>query len=236
MASVEAKLEVLAGEIASCRACERLVSWREAAPDGPRRIGDPANYWARAVPGFGDPEAELLIVGLAPAAHGANRTGRMFTGDRSGDFLFAALHRAGLANQAASSSIGDGLTLHRTFVTAAVRCAPPDNQPTNDERDRCRSFLVRELETLRNVRVVFALGAFAFEALLKNGPLTLCEPGRRPKFAHGLELAAKTEFGLVTLIASYHPSQRNVFTGLLTPAMFDEVIGQAVAHLDAGSG
>jgi uracil-DNA glycosylase family 4 len=160
----------------------------------------------------------------------------MFTGDRSGDFLFAALHRAGLANQAESSSLTDGLRLERTFVTAAVRCAPPDNQPTNEERDSCRRFLVRELEILRNIRVVFALGAFAFEALLRDGPLTLTGRARRPKFAHGLELAAASQFGEVTLVTSYHPSQRNVFTGLLTPAMFDEVIERAIAHLgEAGS-
>jgi uracil-DNA glycosylase family 4 len=236
MPSATKNLEALAGEISTCRACERLVTWREAASDHPRRIGDPAKYWARPVPGFGDLEAELLIVGLAPAAHGANRTGRMFTGDRSGDFLFAALHRAGLANQAESSSLTDGLRLERTFVTAAVRCAPPDNQPTNEERDSCRRFLVRELEILRNIRVVFALGAFAFEALLRDGPLTLTGRARRPKFAHGLELAAASQFGEVTLVTSYHPSQRNVFTGLLTPAMFDEVIERAIAHLgEAGS-
>jgi uracil-DNA glycosylase len=236
MATVAKDLEDLAGEISTCRACERLVTWREGASDHPRSIGDPTKYWARPVPGFGDAEAELLIVGLAPAAHGANRTGRMFTGDRSGDFLFAALNRAGLANQAESSSLDDGLRLARTFVTAAVRCAPPDNQPTNDERAACARFLVRELEILRSVRVVLALGAFAFEALLRNGPLTLVGNSRRPKFAHGLEVAATSRFGEVTLVTSYHPSQRNVFTGLLTAAMFDEVIGRAIVLLDeAGS-
>lgn len=223
----------LAEEISTCRACERLVAWREAAPEHPRSIGDPTRYWARPVPGFGDVKAELLVVGLAPAAHGANRTGRMFTGDRSGDFLFAAMHRAGLANQAESSSLGDGLKLERTFVTAAVRCAPPDNQPTNDERASCAQFLVRELAILGHVRVVLALGAFAYEALFRDGHLGLAGGTRRPKFAHGLELAATTGFGEVTLVTSYHPSQRNVFTGLLTPAMFDEVLERAIAHLES---
>jgi uracil-DNA glycosylase len=232
MSPAAEKLEDLAVEISGCRACSRLVAWRETASEHPRRVGDPSRYWARPVPGFGDTNAELLIVGLAPAAHGANRTGRMFTGDRSGDFLFAALYRAGLANQPESSSLADGLLLNRTYVTAAVRCAPPDNQPTNEERAACAPFLVRELSILRHVRVVFALGAFAFEALLRDGPLTLEGGGRRPKFAHGLELAARSEFREVTLVTSYHPSQRNVFTGLLTPAMFDQVLQGAVAHLD----
>src|ERR1700722_3873890 len=141
MSAAAENLEDLGVEIAECRACARLVAWREAAPEHPRSIGAPSRYWARPVPGFGDADAELLIVGLAPAAHGANRTGRMFTGDRSGDFLFAALHRVGLANQAESSSLADGLTLTRTYVTAAVRCAPPDNQPTNEERACCAHFL-----------------------------------------------------------------------------------------------
>jgi uracil-DNA glycosylase len=232
MSPAAEKLENLAVEISECRACERLVAWREAASGHPRSIGDPSQYWARPVPGFGDADAELLVVGLAPAAHGANRTGRMFTGDRSGDFLFAALYRAGLANQPESSSLADGLTLRRTYVTAAVRCAPPDNQPTNEERACCANFLVRELAILRHVRVVFALGAFAFEALLRDGPLSLTGGVRKPKFAHGLELAAESDFGEVMLVTSYHPSQRNVFTGLLTPAMFDLVLKGAVAHLD----
>jgi uracil-DNA glycosylase len=232
MPSAAENLDELAVEISDCHACERLVAWREAAPSHPRSVGDPSRYWARPVPGFGDTDAELLIVGLAPAAHGANRTGRMFTGDRSGDFLFAALHRAGLANQAESSSRADGLSLTRTYVTAAVRCAPPDNQPSKEERACCAHFLVRELSILSRVRVVLALGGFAFEALLRDGPLTLDGGLRRPKFAHGLEVAARSEFGEVTLVTSYHPSQRNVFTGLLTPAMFDSVLQKAMAHLD----
>jgi uracil-DNA glycosylase family 4 len=232
MSPASENLEDLAVEISNCRACARLVAWREAARDHPRSVGDPSRYWGRPVPGFGDTDAELLVVGLAPAAHGANRTGRMFTGDRSGDFLFAALYRAGLANQAESSSLADGLTLTRTYVTAAVRCAPPDNQPTNEERACCAPFLARELAILSHAKVVFALGAFAFEALLRDGPLRLADGLRRPKFAHGLELQATSDFGEVTLVTSYHPSQRNVFTGLLTPAMFDLVLQGAVAHLD----
>jgi uracil-DNA glycosylase family 4 len=232
MPSAAENLDELAVEISDCHACERLVAWREAAPSHPRSVGDPSRYWARPVPGFGDTDAELLIVGLAPAAHGANRTGRMFTGDRSGDFLFAALHRAGLANQAESLSRSDGLSLTRTYVTAAVRCAPPDNQPSKEERACCAHFLVRELSILSRVRVVLALGGFAFEALLRDGPLRLDGGLRRPKFAHGLEVAARSEFGEVTLVTSYHPSQRNVFTGLLTPAMFDSVLQKAMAHLD----
>jgi uracil-DNA glycosylase len=232
MSPASEKLEDLAVEISNCRACTRLVAWREAARDHPRRVGDPSRYWARPVPGFGDANAELLVVGLAPAAHGANRTGRMFTGDRSGDFLFAALYRAGLANQAESSSIADGLTLTRTYVTAAVRCAPPDNQPTKEERACCAPFLARELSVLSHLKVVFALGAIAYEALLRDGPLKLAGGLRRPKFAHGLELQATSDFGEVTLVSSYHPSQRNVFTGLLTPGMFDQVLRRAIAHLD----
>lgn len=223
--------KALADEIAGCRACERLVTWRESAPAHPRHVGDPVRYWARPVPGFGDPLAKLMIVGLAPAAHGANRTGRMFTGDRSGDFLFAALHRAGLANQPTSSRANDGLVLRGVYVTAAVRCAPPDNQPTSQERACCAPFLARELAALSALRVVLALGAFAMEALLRDGHLRVDERVRRPKFAHGLEVAAHTSAGPVTLITAYHPSQRNVFTGLLTPEMFDDVVRRATERL-----
>jgi len=231
MPSTPFNFQALAAEIADCRACERLVAWRESAPAHPRHVGDPDNYWARPVPGFGDPDAKLMIVGLAPAAHGANRTGRMFTGDRSGDFLFAALHRAGLASQATSSSRDDGLTLRGVYITAAVRCAPPDNQPTSDERALCAPFLRQEFLALPQLHVVLALGAFAMEALLRDGHLRLDDGQRRPKFSHGLEVNAQSPIGPVTLIAAYHPSQRNVFTGLLTPAMFDDVVHQAIAHL-----
>jgi len=216
-------LGAIATEIADCYACARLVEWRERAPSHQRSIGDADQYWAKAVPGFGDAEARLLIVGLAPAAHGANRTGRMFTGDRSGDFLFAALYRANLASQPTSTSRMDGLVLHDVYVTSAVHCAPPDNKPTRDERHACARFLSREVSALANVRVVLALGAFALEALLGEGGLSLRD-GTRAKFAHAAEFAATAADRDVTLVSSYHPSQRNVFTGLLTTEMFDAVM------------
>ncbi len=176
-------------------------------------------YWARPVPGFGDPDPWLVIVGLAPAAHGANRTGRVFTGDRSGDFLFAALHRAGLASQAASIRPGDGLRLTGCRVTAAVRCAPPANRPTPDERARCRPFLLRELDLCPRARVLMALGAIGWDAALR----TLAPPRPWPRFGHG----AEARVGGLTLLGSYHPSQQNVFTGRLTPAMIDDVLARA---------
>jgi uracil-DNA glycosylase len=215
----------LAAEITACRACPRLVAWREeAAAHPPRRFVGEA-YWARPLPGFGDPEARILLVGLAPAAHGGNRTGRVFTGDRSGDFLFAALHRAGLASQPDSLRLDDGLVLRDAYVAAAVRCAPPANQPTPDERDRCAPFLDRELALLPHVRVVVALGAFGWAAALRaiaavHGPI----PGRLPRFGH----AAEAPLGLLTLLGTYHPSQQNTFTGRLTPAMLDGVMEQAI--------
>lgn len=223
-------LSALSDEISSCRACARLVAWRESAPHQARSVGDPGAYWARAVPGFGDPHARVLIVGLAPAAHGANRTGRMFTGDRSGDFLFAALHRAGLASQPESAHRGDGLVLHDVYVTSAVHCAPPDNKPTRDERIACSRFLRREIGALENVRVVLALGAFALEALLHEGGLTLSD-GQRAKFAHGAEFDVRTGSRALTLVSSYHPSQRNVFTGLLSAQMFDGVLARIATLL-----
>ena len=177
-------------------------------------------YWARPVPGLGDPDARLLIVGLAPAAHGGNRTGRVFTGDRSGDFLFASMYRVGYANQPTSVSRDDGLKLLDAYVAAAVRCAPPANKPTPAERDECRPYLVRELELLTNVKVALVLGAFAYEALwtiLRQIGTAL--PRRRPAFAHGLEVPLE----LFTIVGSFHPSQQNTFTGKLTPAMLDAV-------------
>jgi uracil-DNA glycosylase family 4 len=216
-----AALVRLEKEIVSCRACPRLVAWREeAAAHPPRRfLGQP--YWGRPVPGFGDPAARLLVVGLAPAANGGNRTGRVFTGDASGDFLFAALHRAGIANQPDSLSQGDGLRLRGAWIAAAVRCAPPDNRPTPAEFARCRPFLVREIAALPNLKVVLALGADAWrasiEALAANGAP---RPRPLPPFAHGAEAA----IGETRLIASYHVSQQNTFTGRLTPRMFDAVL------------
>jgi uracil-DNA glycosylase family 4 len=231
------QLDKIGREVASCSRCPRLVAWREQAGAHPPASHLGEVYWARPLPGFGDPDARLVIVGLAPAAHGGNRTGRMFTGDRSGDFLFAALHRAGYANQPLSRSIGDGLRLTGAFVTAAVRCAPPENKPTPLERATCSGYLASELDLLVNARVLLALGAFAYEALWR---LAEGQWGRRARFAHGLEVAlpppgvpaqgtrgqARTNFSR-TLVCSYHPSQRNVFTGLLTEKMFDDVLARA---------
>lgn len=209
----------LAAEIVECRACPRLVAWREEVARVKRRSFADQEYWARPVPGFGDPDPWLMIVGLAPAAHGANRTGRVFTGDRSGDFLFAALHRAGLASQPTSTHPGDGLELRGCRVTASVRCAPPANVPTPDERARCLPYLQRELALCPGVRVVMALGAVGWAASLRAlGP---ARPW--PRFGH----AAEADLGALTLLGCYHPSQQNTFTGRLTPAMMDDVLGRA---------
>jgi uracil-DNA glycosylase family 4 len=191
-------------------------------------LDDSVHYRSRPLAGFGDPEARLLIVGLAPGAHGGNRTGRVFTGDRSGDFLFAALHRAGFANQAESVALDDGLVLRDAFVTAAVRCAPPENKPTPLERDACSHYLRSEVDALEHVTVVLALGAFAFDAVLRVVPVGN-GTNRRPRFAHGAEVALAR--GAV-LLAAYHPSQRNVFTGRLTSAMFDAMLSRASSILD----
>jgi uracil-DNA glycosylase len=228
---VTAPLDELAREITRCRACPRLVAWREAVAAEPRASFRNEQYWGRPVPGFGDARARLLIAGLAPAAHGGNRTGRVFTGDRSGDFLFAALHRAGYANQPTSTSRSDGLTLRDAFVTAAVRCAPPDNRPTPAERDECRPYLVRELQLLSELRVIVALGGFAYEALwaaLRVAGWRL--PSPRPPFGHGREVAvAEGEAHELVVIGCYHPSQQNTFTGRLTPSMLDDVFARARA-------
>jgi uracil-DNA glycosylase family 4 len=201
------------------------VSWRETVAREKRAAFREETYWGRPVPGFGDPQARLLVLGLAPAAHGANRTGRMFTGDRSGDWLYAALHRAGFANQPRSTRRDDGLRLHRCWVTAAVRCAPPVNRPLPSERDACSSFLERELTLLRRVRVMLCLGGFAWSAALR----VLGSPRPAPRFAHGAEHAvtAPVETGELTLLGCYHPSQQNTFTGRLTESMLDAVLGRA---------
>lgn len=217
-------LTALADEIVACRACPRLVEWRERVGREKRASFASEEYWARPLPGFGDPAARVLILGLAPAAHGANRTGRVFTGDRSGDFLFAALHRAGLANQPDSVSVDDGLRLHDCFVTAAVRCAPPANAPTPSERDTCAPFLRREIELLRNLSVVVALGQFAWEAAARHWRVR-----PKPRFGHGA--TAGLAPGL-SLIGSFHPSQQNTFTGKLTSEMLDDVLSAALAAAD----
>jgi len=226
------KLAELAAEIHDCRRCPRLVAWREAeAADPPRRYRG-EDYWARPVSGFGDPAARILIVGLAPAAHGANRTGRMFTGDRSGEWLYAALHRAGLANQETSEHRDDGLKLSGAWITAAVRCAPPANRPTPDERDKCLPWTVRELELLTDVRVVVCLGGFAWGASLallgahgerSRDGVSIAALRPRPRFGHGTELAA----GRYTMLGCFHPSQQNTFTGKLTAPMIDAVLVRA---------
>jgi len=207
-----------------CRRCPRLVEWRErAAEEAPRRFAGRA-YWARPLPGFGDPEARILVLGLAPAANGGNRTGRIFTGDSSGDFLWAALHRAGLASQPMSTHRDDGLRAIDCWVTAAVKCAPPANKPLPSERGNCAPYLVRELAALETVRVVLALGAFAWDAALSTLAALGEDPPRpKPRFGHGAEVRV----GRWTLLGSYHPSQQNTFTGVLTPAMLDAVLGRA---------
>jgi uracil-DNA glycosylase family 4 len=224
-----AALAALTAEIVACRRCPRLVAWREqVAREKVARFRN-ETYWGRPVPGFGDPDARILLVGLAPAAHGGNRTGRVFTGDASGDFLWAALHRAGLADRPASRRADDGLMLNDVYIAAAVRCAPPANRPTPDERDRCAPFLARELALLDRVRVLLALGAFGWDAALRAMAADGAVPDRpRPTFGHGAEV----DIGRYHLLGTYHPSQQNTFTGRLTPMMFDSVIGRAVAIAD----
>jgi uracil-DNA glycosylase family 4 len=217
---------VVQREVASCRRCPRLVAWREEVARTGRASYAGQVYWGRGVPGFGDPRAALAIVGLAPAAHGANRTGRMFTGDRSGDWLFAALYRAGFASQPTSTAYDDGLTLTGAYITAAVHCAPPQNKPTPSERDACAPYLTRELTLLREAIVVVALGQFAWQALAVHHGLR-----PRPKFGHLTEAALPDGR---TLLGSYHPSQQNTFTGTLTVEMFDAVFARASTLIASG--
>ncbi len=223
-------LPVLDARVSVCRACPRLVAWREEVAATRRRAYDAEPYWGRPVTGFGDPAAPLLLVGLAPAAHGGNRTGRVFTGDRSGDWVFAALHRAGLASQPESVHAGDGLALRGARIAAAVRCAPPGNAPSPVERDACAPWLDREV-TLVRPRVLLALGGFGFDACLATGRrLGWAVPSPRPRFGHGAEAVLHRGRGDdVHLLASYHVSQQNTFTGRLTEAMLDAVIDRARA-------
>ena len=225
-AQVKVDLAALAEEVCACRRCPRLVAWREEVARERRAAFASQAYWGRPLPGFGDPSARLLLFGLAPAAHGANRTGRMFTGDRSGDFLFAALCRNGFANQPTSSALDDGLRLRGAWITAAVRCAPPGNRPTPAERDACLPWSVRELRLLGNVRVVVCLGAFAWDAALRlTTAAGASHPPRRPRprFGHGAEFDAEP----YSLLGCYHPSQQNTFTGRLTEQMMDAVLVRA---------
>jgi uracil-DNA glycosylase len=217
-------LAALDAEVVACRRCPRLVDWRELVAAQKRAAFADWTYCGRPVPGFGDPAARILVLGLAPAAHGGNRTGRIFTGDRSGDWLYASLWRCGLANQPRSVSRDDGLSLSGVYVTAAVRCAPPANRPLPEERDNCAPYLERELALLERVRVIVCLGAFAWAAALRaraahGEPI----PRPRPRFAHGAELPADRW----PLLGCYHPSQQNTFTGRLTEPMMDAVFERA---------
>jgi uracil-DNA glycosylase family 4 len=216
-------LDDLQRRVVACRACPRLVAWREQIARDKRAAYKDEVYWGRPVPGFGDPAARLFIIGLAPAAHGGNRTGRVFTGDRSGDWLFAALHRAGYANQPTSTHRGDGLRLTDCYVGACVRCAPPDNKPTPQERDTCLPFLVEELRLLPRVRVLLCLGSFAWDGTLRALRALGHVPARKPSFGHG----AGAVVGPYMLLGSYHPSQQNTFTGRLTGEMMDAVLRRA---------
>lgn len=215
----------LEADVVACRVCPRLVEWREEIGQTKRAAYRDQDYWARAVPGFGDPDAHLLVVGLAPAAHGANRTGRMFTGDRSGDWLYRALWRAGYASQAESVDLDDGLELSGAWITSPVKCAPPANKPTTAERDACRPFFARELEALRNVKVIVVLGGFGYQVACQELGVS-----PRPKFGHGVEVALDDGR---TLLCSYHVSQQNTFTGRLTEDMLDSIFSRA-RELGAG--
>ena len=212
-------LRTVNSEIEQCRQCPRLVEWCEKVALEKRAAYRDEEYWGKPVTGFGDPNAAIAVVGLAPAAHGANRTGRMFTGDRSGDWLYAGLYRAGLANQPEAVSLDDGLSLSNVWVTSAVKCAPPDNKPTATEQNTCRSFLTRELEALPNLSVIVTLGGIGTTAVARHFDIS-----PRPKFGHGVEVAITNE---LTLLCSYHVSQQNTFTGRLTEPMLDDIFSRA---------
>ncbi len=221
-------LKAVEQAVVKCRACPRLVSWREQVAREKRAAYRDETYWGKAVPGFGDPNAHLLVVGLAPAAHGANRTGRMFTGDRSGDWLYRALFRAGYANQAESACLDDGLVLDGAFITSPVKCAPPANKPTADEKATCRPFFEREIALLKNLKVIVALGGIGYASVCTELGIS-----PRPKFGHGLEVPlveGENATGSGTaevLLCSYHVSQQNTFTGRLTEPMLDSVFARA---------
>ena len=217
-------------EVIACRACPRLVAHRESVATKKTKRYAELTYWGKAVPAFGDRRARLLVVGLAPAAHGANRTGRMFTGDRSGDWLYRAMHRYGFASQASSTGRDDGLVLRDAYVSAVARCAPPGNKPTKDEVEACRDYLVREIAALRRLEVVLALGKIAFDGFLVAWRDSRPVPSPRPKFAHGAECELADG---ITLLSSYHPSQQNTFTKRLTVPMFHRVFRRARRLIDA---
>ncbi len=224
-------LRRLEREIVTCRKCPRLVAFREQVAREKRKQFQDWEYWGRPVPGFGDPQASLLIVGLAPAPHGGNRTGRVFTGDRSGDFLISVLHKAGFANQPVSQNRSDGLTLRNAYLTASVRCAPPDNKPAPVEVENCSPYLSRELSLLKETRVILCLGQLAFKTVMDTLAKTPEVRRSRPKFAHGLEVSLGP--GAPTVIASYHPSPRNTQTGKLTKKMFHSLLAHVQQRLRA---
>ena len=225
-----AALEALNEAVVDCRRCPRLVEWRERVAREKRAAYRDWDYWGRPMQGFGDPAARILILGLAPAAHGGNRTGRIFTGDRSGDFLFASLHRVGLANQAESISRDDGLALRGAYIAAAVRCAPPANLPTPEERSNCSEWLEREVALLGDVHLVMCLGGFAWESVFRTiAALTGDDARPRPRFGHG-EVARA---GGYEIVGSYHPSQQNTFTGKLTQPMLRDALATAVQLADS---
>lgn len=223
------KLERLTRCIVNCSLCPRLVAWREQIARDKRAAFRDQEYWGKPVPGFGDPQARLLVIGLAPAAHGGNRTGRVFTGDRSGDWLYAALHRAGHANQPTAIHRDDGLRLRDCYIAACVRCAPPDNKPTIAERDACLPYLVQEMQLLPRVRVLLCLGTFAWDGALRVLKALGHTATQRPKFGHG----AQAVVGPYALLGCYHPSQQNTFTGRLTEPMMDEVLAASRTLLEA---
>ncbi|MFQ6112764.1 MAG: uracil-DNA glycosylase [bacterium] len=219
------RLLQLQNQIIHCTRCPRLVAWRQKVADEKVRRYLHELYWGKPVPGFGSPDAKLLLVGLAPAAHGGNRTGRMFTGDRSGDLLYATLYKFGFANQPHSTNSNDGLSLENCYVTAALRCAPPQNRPTSEEKNNCFPYLVHEIRILKNVQIIIALGKIAFDTLFNAyKEIGQLDHSKRPKFGHGVKIKLNSR---ITLMTSYHPSQQNTSTGKLTQPMFDDLFKQA---------